>query len=206
MKFLKMLGLAAVAAAALMAFVGAGTASATTLSVGGISKNETVTIEASLKTGTSLILKDEFGTTTETCTVSKFKGTTTWTVDETLVRTDNKYTGYRVEGPLSELTFGSCTHTTTVLAKGNLSVTWTSGTNGTVSSNGAEVTFQSTFFGASAVCKTGAGTNIGTLTGVKEGSSTIDLNAKINCGILGSSSWTGTYVTTGANAALGVEG
>jgi hypothetical protein len=202
MKYLKMLGLAAVAAAALMAFVGAGTASATTLEVGGVVKNSALAIEGSLKTGTSALLKDEFGTTTDTCTVSGVKGNTE--KDES-----GDFSGPSVGGKLLKkeeggLTFSSCTHTTTVIAPGSLFVTWTSGTNGTVKSSGAEVTVQSTFFGASAVCKTGEGTNVGTLTGVSSGSATIDISAKINCGILGTASWTGTYVTTGANAALGV--
>jgi hypothetical protein len=208
MKYLKMLGLAAVAAMALMAVL-AGSASATTLEVGGAAKNSALAIEGSLKTGTSALLKDEFGTTTDTCTVSGVKG-----------KTEGTFTGASVGGKLltkeeGGLTFGSCTHTTTVIATGSLSVAWIettakekeegkTSTNGTVSSSNAEVTVQSTFFGASAVCKTGAGTVIGTLTGVNSGSATIDVNAKINCGILGSSSWTGTYVTTGANAALGV--
>jgi hypothetical protein len=184
MKYLKMLGLAAVAAAALMAFVGAGTASATTLYVGGVAQNKAVTIEATLAAGSSAILKDEFGTTTDTCTVSVVKGTT------------NVFTGASVSGPVSSLTFSSCTHTTTVIANGSLTVTSTGGHNGSVSSSGAEVTVQSTFFGASAVCKTGAGTTIGTLTGSTTGNATIDINAKINCGILGTSSWTGTYTAT----------
>jgi hypothetical protein len=199
MKFLKMLGLAAVAAAALMAFVGAGTASATTLEVGGAAQNKSVAISASLQAGTSALLKDEFGTTTDTCTTSTVAGSTT-----TFTPT--------VSGPISTLTFGSCSHTTTVIAKGNLSVAWIptteaekkegkTSTNGTVSSNGAEVTVQSTFFGASAVCKTGAGTTLGPLTGATTAGNpgahaTIDINAKINCGILGSSSWTGTYTVT----------
>jgi hypothetical protein len=179
MKYLKMLGLAAVAAMALMAF--AASASATTLEVNGVTQNKSVSLESTLKAGTSAILKDEFGTTTDTCTVSTVSGSTT--------KFDPP------SGPVSALTFSSCTHTTTVIAKGNLSVAWTSGTNGTVSSNGAEVTVQSTFFGASAVCKTG--------------DATVDINAKINCGILGASTWTGTYTVTKVNgvagAGLGVE-
>jgi len=197
MKYLKMLGLAAVAAMALMAVV-AGSASATTLEVGGVAKNSSLAVEGSLKTGTSALLKDEFGTTTDTCTVSGVKG-----------KTEGTFTAATVGGKLLSkaeggLTFSSCTHTTTVIAPGSLFVTWTSGTNGTVKSSGAEVTVQSTFFGASAVCKTGEGTNVGTLKGVSSGSATIEISAKINCGILGTASWTGTYVTTGANAALGV--
>ena len=191
MKYLKMLSLAAIAAAALMAF--AGPASATTLSVGGVTKNSSVSIEASLKSGTSAILKDKNGTTNDTCTGSSVSGST------------STFTG-TPSGAVSALTFTGCSHTTTVITKGNLSVTWTSGTNGTVSSSGAEVTVKSTVFGVSAICKTGAGTAIGTLTGVSSGSATMDINATtLDCGALGTSSWTGTYVTTGANAALGVE-
>jgi hypothetical protein len=46
------------------------------------------------------------------------------------------------------------------------------------------------------VCKTGAGTDIGTLTGTTIGLATLDINATIACGILGNSSWTGTYTVT----------
>jgi hypothetical protein len=81
-----------------------------------------------------------------------------------------------------------------------------------VKSSGAEVTVVSTFFGASATCKTGAGTTIGTLTGVSAGDATMDINATINCGILGNSAWTGTYTVTSATSStipagtsLGVE-
>jgi hypothetical protein len=184
MKYVKMLGLAAVAAMALMAF--AGSASATTLEIGGVAQNRAVTITASLKTGTSALLKDELGTTTDTCTASSVVGTTS-AFDPP-------------SGPVGTLTFTGCSHTTTVIANGNLSVAWTSGTNGTVSSNGAEVTVVSTFFGASATCKTGTGTPIGTLTGVSTGDATMDINATLNCGILGSSSWTGTYTVTSATS------
>jgi hypothetical protein len=198
MKYLKMLGLAAVAAAALMAFVGAGTASATTLEVGGVAKNSAVTLEASLKSGTSALLKDEFGTTTDTCTVSEVEGTT----ENRASPETTRFTGAVVGGKINKLTFSSCTHTTTVIAPGSLHVTWISGTtNGTVSSVKAEVTVQSTFFGASAVCKTGEGTDIGTLTGATTATNpgvhaTMDISAKINCGILGAASWTGTYTVT----------
>jgi hypothetical protein len=102
------------------------------------------------------------------------------------------------------LTFEECTHTTKVDANGSLSIAWTSGTNGNVTSSSAEVTVQSTFFGATALCKTGTGTKIGTATGVKEGSATIDINAAVNCGILGTASWTGTYSVTSPSG-LGVE-
>jgi hypothetical protein len=187
MKYLKMLGLAAVAAMAVMAFVGAGTASATTLEIGGVPQNKAVTISASLEAGSSAILKDEFGTTTDTCTESSVHGTTT-----------SPFTAEEIDGTLTTLTFGKCSHTTTVINKGILYVKWDGGTNGTVTSSGAEVTVQSTFFGASAICKTGGGTDIGTLTGVGKLTehATMDINATISCGILGNSKWTGSYKVT----------
>ena len=189
MKYLKMLGLAAIAAMALLAFVGAGTASATTLEVKGVKQTGSVAIKASLKAGTSAILKDKNGTTNDTCTGSTVEGSTTVT------------TGTAVSGPINKggLTFTGCSHTTHVLKEkeGTLKVEWTSGTNGKVISSGAEVTVVSTVFGASAVCKTGAGTEVGTLTGVAAGQATMHINATtLDCGILGTSSWTGTYVVT----------
>ena len=191
MKYLKMLGLAAIAAMALMAVVGASAASATTLEIGGVTQNQQVTIEATLATGTSAILKDKNGTTNDTCTGSTVEGATT-AFDPP-------------SGPISALTFTGCSHTTDVISKGNLSVAWTSGTNGTVSSNGAEVTVKSTVFGISAVCKTGVGTAIGTLTGVASGNATMHINATtLDCGALGTSSWTGTYTVTSPSG-LGVE-
>lgn len=192
MKYLKILGLAAVAAAALMAFVGAGTASATTLEVKGVTQNQAVTIHATLKAGTSAVLKDSAGSTTDTCTSSTVHGTT------------SVFDGTYVSGPISSLTFANCSHTTTVIKSGSLDIDWTSGTNGTVISTGAEVTVVSTAFGVSAICKTGTGTTIGTLTGVAAGQATMDINGTIPCGILGNSSWTGTYVVTTPEG-LGVE-
>src|SRR6187397_3425212 len=104
MKYLKMLGLAAVAAMALMA-VTAGAASAATLEVGGVAQNSAVTLNATLASGTSALLKDSAGTTTDTCTTSEVKGKT------------STFTGTPA-GAIETLTFGNCSHTTTVLAKG----------------------------------------------------------------------------------------
>ncbi|HET8955965.1 MAG TPA: hypothetical protein VFN18_09940 [Solirubrobacterales bacterium] len=189
------MGLAAVAAMALMA-IGAGSASATTLEVNGIPQSSAVTIEASLESGSSAILQDG-GSTVDTCTESEVKGTTT------------SSSGATVTGTVSVLSFGKCSHTTKVLSKGKLHVAWLSGTtNGTVTSSGAEVTVVSTVFGISAVCKTGEGTDIGSLTGATNGSSnktnlaTMDINGKISCGIF-SATWTGSYTVT-SPAELGV--
>jgi hypothetical protein len=98
------------------------------------------------------------------------------------------------------MAFTGCSHTTKVLKSGKLSIAWIAGTtNGTVSLTETEVTFQSTVFGISAVCKAGTGTDIGTLTGVKEGHATLHIDATktLDCGaFLGKSSWTGTYTVT----------
>ncbi len=190
MKYLKILGVAAVAAMALMAF--AGSASATTLATKGVVVNSSEAIEASIKSGGSAILKDTNALTVDTCTGSVVKGSTS-----------SPFTGASVGGAISSLTFTGCSHKTTVIKPGSLSITWTSGTNGSVKSTGAEVTVESTIFGASCIAKTGEGTTIGTFTGVKEGNATMDINGVINMGICGDANWTGTYTVTTAN--LGVE-
>lgn len=189
MKYLKILGLAAVAAMALTAIL-ASSASATTLEVTGVKTNATVTLIASLEKNTSALLVDEFGTTTDTCTSSEVK-----------VDTTSPFTVAgkgEIDGTVEALTFGGCSHTTTVIKPGKLFIAWDGGTNGTVTSSEAEVTVSSTFFGASAICKTGTGTHIGTLTGSNTAGvpATIHINASINCGILGAAKWTGSYEIT----------
>src|SRR5215212_9042694 len=176
--------LAAVAALTLGAW--SSPASATTLEVPGLTQSQAVSIEATLAAGTSLILKDRNGVTNDTCSGSTLAATTA-----------NPFTAGTLSGPVSTLQLQGCSHTTDTLSAGNLSIAWTSGTNGTVVSSGAEVTFKSTIFGVSAVCATGAGTVIGTLTGASSGTATIDFKAAtLDCGALGASTWTGTYSVT----------
>lgn len=184
MKHLKCLGLAVLAAMALTAFLGAGPTSATTLQAGGKNLPAGSEFVTTLKSGTSSLMKDEFGTTTDTCTGSENRNKTT------------NESGAQVASNVTFQQTSSCTHTVTVLKTGKGTIEWTSGINGKVTSAESEVTVQSTFFGASAVCKTGTGTAIGTLTGSKEGHATMDVNAKINCGILGQGTLTSTYTVT----------
>lgn len=188
MNVLRAFGHFAVLAISLTALLGAGTASGTTLEVSGVKKNEAITFSMTLQSGTSMLLTDEFGTTSQTCTVSTIHGTTTspFTVAE----------AKEFDANISTLSYGSCIDTTTVLKAGRLFFSWDGGTNATVTQSESEVTYQSTFFGASAVCKTGAGTDIGTLTGVASGHATLHLNAKVNCGILGIARLTGVYTVT----------
>lgn len=188
MKHLKILGLAAVAAMAMMAF--AASASATTLEVGGEAQNKAVELNASLS-NSSALLQTTSGSFANTCTTSNVEGATT------------SFTP-TVSGPISSLTFTNCTTNPVVVDKaGSLSIAYSSGTNGTVTSSGAEVTVPSPIGALN--CKTGGGVDIGTLTGVKAGNATMDINAVLNCGFLvPSATWTGTYSVT-SPAGLGVE-
>jgi hypothetical protein len=187
MKTLKRTFAMAVTALAIVAFP-ASFASATTLEVKGVKQNSAVAIKVSMQAGSSAVLTDEFGTTTDTCTETNNEGTTA-----------SPFTSAgkgAIGGPVLSMKIGGCSHTTTVLKPGRISISWISGTNGTVTASESEITTQSTFFGASAVCKTGTGTDIGILTGKASGQSTIDVNGILNCGILGSAHWSSTYVVT----------
>jgi hypothetical protein len=118
MKYIKMLGLLAVAAAALMAF--AGTASATLTNSDG---TNATTIHAS-SSHTQLS-----GSLVVTCEES--------TVGSSITTNDAN----EASGSVSTLTFEKCgSDTITVLLKGTLKVTDSDGTTGTFHSSGAEVT------------------------------------------------------------------
>jgi hypothetical protein len=186
----KALGLAAVAAMALAAFA-ASTASATTLEVGGATQNQAVTISTSLETGTSTVWARTDGSLINTCTVSNAHGTT------------SVFTG-QPTGPLSTLTFQSCIRTVTVDQPGQLYVEHESGTtNGTVFSENTTLRIGSPF--GHVHCTTGAGTDIGTLTGVSSGHATLHINAVLHCGfLLPSALWTGKYTITSPTG-LGVS-
>ena len=150
MKYVKMLGLAAVAAAALMAFVGASTASATVLckTTGTGSPTGTTCPAGSayavgqpihaVNVGNTLLKDDGSGATLITCTGSTLQGEIT-----------NAGGTGTVSGPISSLTFTGCDQHVTVLKPGTLEVHWIENThNGTLTSNGAEVTtLTTTIFG-----------------------------------------------------------
>jgi hypothetical protein len=191
MKFTKILGVVAVAALALMAF--ASTASATTLSTKGVAVNTAETIEATLQSGSSALLNDTSGFFANTCTGSTVKGS-----DSTAT------TGTRVQGPIGTLAFKPCTREEVIAdTNGELSVESIAGTtNGTVRSIGAKVTVPSPFGLLTCITAPGEGTDIGTITGVKEGNATMHISAALNCGSI-TAKWTGTYTVTTLN--LGVE-
>jgi hypothetical protein len=190
MKFRKILGVVAMAAAALMAF--ASTASATTLSTKGVGENAAIPIKATIASGGSALLTDTFGVAANTCSTSTVVATT-----------QGKFTGGAVEGPVNIMEWANCTEgNPTVDAKGSLSVVNISGTtNGTVRSTGAKVTVPS-FFGP-LTCTT-ENTDIGTLNGKKEGTATMTINAVLECTVVGTAKWSGTYTIT-SPANLGTE-
>ena len=189
MKYVKMLGLAAVAAMALMAFVGAGTASATEIYKGAETLKSGTVIDASLS-GTATLTTTE-GTLLDTCTAGTVKGTTT---------NNGGGAGVAVEGHITELTWTNCTEPTSTTAKGTLKINFTSGKNGTVvaGSTATEVSVNTTIFGT-CVFSISSGGTIGTLTGSTTGNATFDINANATrkTGLCPSSAvWTGTYIVT----------
>lgn len=203
MKYIKMLGLAAVAAAALMAFVGASTASATTLTgtgcVGELEGHCAIGTEIKAENEGKVILDPPFGAIE--CSVSNVAGKTTTTggASETVV------------GEIETLTFSSCNATVTVLKKGTLEIHSLGSSNGTLTSSGAEVTVQ--FLGTHCVFSTN-NTDLGTVTGstTTGGNATLDIKATIPrtggtsgafCG--STAAWTGAYKVT-SPATLNVDG
>jgi hypothetical protein len=155
MKHLKMLGLAAIAALGLLAFVGAGTASATTLftnsNLTGAYASGTE-VHSNLTTGKTAVLTDGSGNPLVTCTGSTVAGKTSNT------------TGTTISGSITALTFSGCDTTVDVLANGSLEIEKTSKANeGKVTGKGSQVTV--TIFGVSCTYGTGTGTTLGTITG-----------------------------------------
>ncbi len=174
MKYVKMLGLLAVAAAALMAF--AGTASATTLT----SPEGTTYTGEIVATSTNSKLDGSF--VTVECSHSQAKG-----------NVEGHGAGVDVTGKISSLTFTGCNYTTHVKAAGSLAINSSNG----VSSTGASVEITTS---VGTCVFTTNGTSVGSLT---EGTgATLDINsAKIPrtggnflCGSSGT--WTGSYEVT----------
>ena len=187
MKYVKMLGLLAVAAAALMAF--AGTASATTVT--DESGNGTPTIHAVNENGhvklANSIAKIECPSTVEGAVTSHGTGVTT-------------------VGSITALTFSPCTnswHVTVVSgATGSLEIHYVSPGVGTLTSSGTTV--DTTRLGVTCTYLTN-NTDIGTVTdsSITGGGATLHIEANIplhseSSGLCGSGSakWEGNYVTT----------
>jgi hypothetical protein len=156
----------------------------TTLEIKGVAQNKAVTIEAENTSG--LVLAKTDGTEANTCSVSSIKGTT------------SVFTGTKVTGSLSELSFKTCKKEPVVVdAPGGLYIEREAGTtNGNVFSENAKVTVP-TSFGFSVTCETAAGTKVGTLTGSAAGHATLAISGVLSCGfLLPSATWKGGYKIT----------
>ncbi|MGN6663605.1 MAG: hypothetical protein ACTHK6_05295 [Solirubrobacterales bacterium] len=156
MRHLKLFGLAAIAAAALMAFAGIATATTLTSPAGTTLPAGTV-IHLQLRAGKKTVLQGAFGNTE--CEEATLQGKTANAGSSTET----------VHGAVEKLTYGKCNCVVAVLKTGELEI-HTEGTtadgNGTVTASGQEVTTKCNFFGIEYHCiwKT-SGTDLGTLTG-----------------------------------------
>ena len=175
MKYVKILGLLAVAAAALMAF--AGVASATTVTSSSGTTPKIVSAANGHVVLDNPIAKIECG--------SNVEGT---------VQTHGA--GVTAGGAITALSFTGCTNSwhVTVVSAGSLEIHATSGGNGTLTSSGATV--ESTRFGITCRYATSK-TDIGTVTAGEHAK--LDISAAIPfhsgsglCGE-GATTWTGSY-------------
>ena len=160
MKYIKMLGLAAVAAMALTALFASGTASATELCEETVTPcpeaKRVKTLDLSVVAGTPALLVNTSGEELDKCTGGTVKGKVTVNGSSTTTTT----------GPVEELTWANCTWPTSTLKKGSLEIHAIAGTdNGTVTADGEfQVTINTVFFG-SCIYGVTSGVDLGELTG-----------------------------------------
>jgi len=161
MKYLKTLAVAAVAAAALMAFAGSASATGITVTTGDGTTHTvtgTAVFTAGLEAGTEAILKSSF--------IGEVKCKESTVVGEITKAGSATET---VSGPITTLTFTACNGTVTVLKKGALELHTEKSEangNGTLTSNGAEVTVE--LAGLHCIFST-SNTDVGTVTGAHVG-------------------------------------
>jgi hypothetical protein len=174
MKYLKTIGLAIVAATALMALAGAGTASATVFCKNNLNTEKCsepypvgTVGDASLAAGTTAVLETLEGQVLDTCTAI--------TTKETLSNAGSATTTVTGNVPASNLTFSACTRASFTLAGGQTELHHIAGTdNGTVTGKGFEVTVNTALFGS---CVYGLGSTMkdwGTVVGGSPGSMTVN--------------------------------
>jgi hypothetical protein len=129
MKYIKMLGLAAVVAGAFMAFVGAGSASATVLCT-----TNTTPCTSKVPAGTEITSMLKEGKAVLTAGFGKLECATSEVNGHTKTTGEGGSEG-GASGPITTLAFGSCNGTVETLATGNLSLAWTSGMNGNLTAS-----------------------------------------------------------------------
>jgi len=158
MKYAKALSLAVVAAVALMAFIGASTASATALYSGETKLGVGSEIDASLPSGKSIVLVDPGGEELDRCSSSTLKGTLENAGGSTAT----------VKKKANTTTWGSCSFPTTTTTLGGLEFHWIPGTwNATVTWTGFSITVNTIFFGSCVYGVESTPTHLGTFEGKK---------------------------------------
>jgi hypothetical protein len=198
MKYLKMLGLAVVAAA-LMALAGAGTVSATVLCKNNLNTetcSEPYAIgtkgTASLEKGTSAVLTDTEGETLDTCKESTVTGVL-----------KSQGSGKPALSELSTITWSGCTFPTTTTNPGRGELNWIKGTdNGTLTTYETTATINTVLFGSCSY-GVGAGTDMGTTVGGNPGSLTVNTVLKKISGAFvcpETTKFTAKYVATSPTA------
>jgi len=191
MKYVKILGLLAVAAAAMMAFAASASATSVTTTTGGAAA--TPTIHAVNENG-HVTLANPIANISCSSTVEG--------------AVESHGSGVPAEGTIKDLTFTGCTNSWHVTAipnadgkYGKLSVTWENGHNGILTSSESRV--DTTRLGVTCVYET-KNTPIGTVTGGNpatlkiEASIPIDTTASSGLCGTGNAKWEGSYVTTSA--------
>ncbi len=189
MKYVKILGLLAVAAAALMGFVGTASADYVTGTTGGSTPAlNSIKIHAENEKGH---VKLANAIATIECTS---------TVEGTVESHAGGTSGGAAEGKISVLNWPTCTNSwhVTTEAKGRLWIDWTSGHNGTLVSDDTLV--KTTRFLVPCNYETNH-THIGTVTGGNPATLHIEASIPIAAGSSelcgsGNAKWEGNYVTT----------
>jgi hypothetical protein len=181
MNHVKLPALVAVAAMALMALLGAGTASATVLcktatsgSPCPVGESYSGTIKGSLASGTSAVSKDTSGNVIDTCTGGSAEGSASAGGATSTVT-----------GSTTSLSLTGCSVSTKVIKQCEGEIHYISGTNsGTVTVKGCEVTTNTVFFG-SCVYGLSESTDVGIIEegGSKEAAIVSQVVNKISGGI-----------------------
>jgi hypothetical protein len=193
MKHLKMLGLAVMAAAALMALIGAASASATVICKNNLNTEKCsepypVGTKGTASLQGSAVMETLGGETLVTCTGS--------TVSSTLENAGSATT--TVKSSLSSISFTGCSTTVSVISPGSAELHHIPGTdNGTLTTQNTKVT--TLIFGVSCTYGTGASRDVGTTVGGNPGSMTLNTTfPKVEGGFVCPSEvrFTGKYVAT----------
>jgi hypothetical protein len=171
MKYVKILSLAAVAAMAMMAFVGAGTASATVLchtTTTPCSQKwaKGTSVEFNLQTGTSALWQTTGGVALNTCLGGTLKGT---------IATEGSSTEtVKISVPASGFSWSSCTTGQQTLEGGEIEIHAISGSDdGTITLKGFAFTTNTVQYG-DCIYTAGTGVHLGKITASKTGQAVID--------------------------------